>query len=114
MSFKGVNEARAKRPPPEPPPSIGDLRAQGVTRFRVSCNEVNCGHGADLILDMLGLPEDTPFPSVARWRRWKMLALRIAEGQSVGRVTLAILTNHRAFFMSRRFLLFGKSPQISP
>ena len=53
------------------PPTIGFLRAQGVTRFRVSCSEVNCGHGADLMLDTLGLSDDTPFPSIARWRRWK-------------------------------------------
>ena len=63
----GLND-RPPRPPPGPPPTIGYLRAQGVTGFRVSCNEVNCGHGADLTL---GLADDTPFPSIVNWRRWK-------------------------------------------
>ena len=37
-----MNDARAKRPPPGPPPTIGYLREQGVTRFRVSCSSINC------------------------------------------------------------------------
>ena len=67
-------------PPPSPSPTIGDLRAQGVTRFRVSCNEVNCHHGTDLTFDALGLSNDTlsldrdPAPV-------DVSEVRIAEGQ---------------------------------
>ena len=70
-SIDQVTDARSKRPPLAPPPTIGDLRHQGVTRFRLSCNEVNCAHGADLAIDTLDLPDDTPFPSIATQRRWK-------------------------------------------
>ena len=57
-----MTDARAKRPPPGPPPTIGYLLVQGITHFRVSCNGSNCHHGADMKLDALGLPDDTPFP----------------------------------------------------
>ena len=64
-----MTDARAKRLPPGPLPSIGYLRDQGVTSLRVSCNGSNCHHGAALTFDVLGLPDDTPFPSIAT-RRW--------------------------------------------
>ena len=65
-----MNEARDKRPPPGPPPSIGYLRDQGVRWFRVFCHAPNCQHGVDLKLDALGLPDETPFPSIATRRQW--------------------------------------------
>ena len=66
-----LTDARTNRPPPGPPPSIGYLRAQGVTHLRVSCSGPNCHHGSDLTFDALCRPDDTPFPSIATRRRWK-------------------------------------------
>ena len=58
-------------PPPLPPPTIGYLRAQGITRVHVSYNGVNCHHGVVLTLDALSLPDDTPLSSIATRLRWK-------------------------------------------
>lgn len=68
-----MNDARAKRPPPGPPPTIGMLRDQGVRSIHVSCTAPNCLHGANLQLDTLGLPDDTSFLAVATRRRWKCI-----------------------------------------
>ncbi len=60
-----MTNARANRPPPRPPPTLGTLRGQGVRWIHVSCTFPNC-----LQLDTLGLPDDLPFPAVATRRRW--------------------------------------------
>ena len=61
---------RPKRPPPGPPPSIGYLRGQGVTSVYVSCGNSVCQRGSTLTFDAIGLPDDTPFPSIATRKRW--------------------------------------------
>ena len=65
-----MNDARANRPPPGPPPTIGYLRRQGVTKVYVSCASTNCQRGSTLTFDAIGLPDDTPFPSIATRKRW--------------------------------------------
>ena len=65
LSSGRMNHGRPSRPPPGPPPTIGYLRAQCVTRFRVSCTSNNCMHGSDMTFDALGMPDDVLFPSIA-------------------------------------------------
>ncbi len=53
-----------------PPPTIAYLRGQGVTGARVSCRNVDCGRSVTVPFDNMGLPEGTPFPQIARLRKW--------------------------------------------
>ena len=101
-----MTDARANRPSPAPPPTLGMLRAQGVTRFRVSCTEVNCGHGADLMLDTLGLSDDTPFPSIARWRRWKCSHCGSAKGECDAAVAVSLTFEFEGFAPSSLCRIF--------
>ena len=53
-----------------PPPSIAHLKSQGCAGVTVSCSEPGCRRLVDLPWSVVGLPEDTPFPRVARLRRF--------------------------------------------
>ena len=53
-----------------PPPTIAYLRTQGVVGARVSCRNADCGRAVTVPFDKIGLPEDTPFPQIARLRKW--------------------------------------------
>ncbi len=65
-----MSDASAKRPPPEPPPTIGYLREHGIVGFLLLCSGPNCQRSANLRFDQLGLPDNTPFIEVATRRRW--------------------------------------------
>ena len=52
------------------PPTIGFLKGQGVTATRVFCASIYCGRMAVMAFDDLGLPDETPFPSIKNRRRW--------------------------------------------
>ena len=88
MSDKKPTEAS----PTRDPPTIGYLHAQGVTRFRVSCNEINCGHDADLTHDTLGLSDNTSFHR-CELATVEVLELRIAEGQLYAAVAVSLRTS---------------------
>ncbi len=51
-------------------PTIAYLRSQGVTGARVSCRNVERGRSVTVPFDRMGLPDDTPFPQIARARKW--------------------------------------------
>ncbi len=53
-----------------PPPTIAYLRGQGVTGARVTCRNAACGRSVTVPFDKMGLPDDTPFPQIARLRKW--------------------------------------------
>ena len=53
-----------------PPPDIAYLRRQGVVGARISCKGEHCGRTVTVPFDKIGLPEDTPFPQIARLRKW--------------------------------------------
>ena len=53
-----------------PPPTIAYLRGQGVMGARVSCRNTDCSRTVTVPFDKMGLPEDTPFPQIARLRKW--------------------------------------------
>lgn len=53
-----------------PPPTIAYLRSQGVMGARVSCRNAECGRTVTVPFDRMGLAEDTPFPQIARLKRW--------------------------------------------
>lgn len=53
-----------------PPPTIAYLRGQGVIGVRVSCRAVTCGRAVTVPFDKMDLPDDTPFPQIARLRKW--------------------------------------------
>ena len=59
-------ETRNNRPPPD----IAYLRGQGVVGARITCKGTDCGRTVTVTFDQIGLPEDTPFPQIARRRRW--------------------------------------------
>ena len=52
------------------PPTIAYLRSQGVSGARVSCRNAECGSSVTVPFDKIALPEDTPFPQIARVRKW--------------------------------------------
>lgn len=52
--------------PVEPAPTIGFLRAQGVTGVRVYCRTGHCVRSACLEFDAIGLSTDLPFPEIER------------------------------------------------
>ena len=59
-------------PPPAPPvpPTIAFLRdSNGVQAALLSCT--TCGVAQRVTWDKLGLPDDTPFPQIARSRTWE-------------------------------------------
>lgn len=53
-----------------PPPTIASLRRQGVISARISYKEEHCGRAVTVAFDKIDLPEDTPFPQIARLRKW--------------------------------------------
>jgi hypothetical protein len=59
----------AKTPPPVPP-TIAHLRAMGLAGLSVTCGNADCQHSTDMRFDDLGLPDETPFPEIAKLRRF--------------------------------------------
>jgi hypothetical protein len=64
-----INTARRQASTGGPPPTIGDLSAQGVTGFVATCTKAGhplCGHSHRLSWGDVGATDDTPFPDLAR------------------------------------------------
>ena len=60
-----------------PPPTIGFLRQEnGIRGVRVYCAGLNCGRMQAITFNELGLPDETPFPEIARRRRWFCVGCR--------------------------------------
>ena len=62
--------AYTPKPSPVAPPTIGFLKSQSVTATRVFCASIYCGRMVVVGFDDLGLPDETPFPSIKARRRW--------------------------------------------
>lgn len=54
---------------PIAPPTIGYLRRQGVTGFRVSCTSDVCRRSTVVAFDTAGLSDDLAFPMIERGGR---------------------------------------------
>ena len=52
------------------PPTIAQLKAQGVTGFGVTCNSRPCFHSAYLTFDVAGVADGEEFPSITARRRF--------------------------------------------
>jgi hypothetical protein len=50
------------------PPTIGNLRAQGLTGAKITCT--GCRRTADLTWEKIGLPDETPFPQIKAMKRF--------------------------------------------
>ena len=53
-----------------PPPTIANLKAQGVAGFSVTCNFRPCFHSAVLSFDAVGVADGEEFPSITDRRRF--------------------------------------------
>jgi hypothetical protein len=63
------------RPPSGPPPTIADLRWEGLRALLVRCLGPDCYRPlARIEFDTLGLPEVTPFPQIKSMRRFRCQA----------------------------------------
>jgi hypothetical protein len=60
------------RAPKGTPPSIAHLKAQGVAGVCPFCRA--CGHSGAVAFAAIGLPDATPFPKIARARRFRCSA----------------------------------------
>jgi hypothetical protein len=56
----------AKTPPA---PTIASLKAQGLTGVSPVCR--GCHHSAPVAFDVIGLPDETPFPEIGHARRFR-------------------------------------------
>ena len=54
--------------PHGPPPTVGQLRSQGVAGFVVTCDR--CRHSSDLMFDAMAIPGDLAFPAIRSARRF--------------------------------------------
>ncbi len=52
------------------PPTIAQLKADGVARVRVTCLELACRHSGTVPFEAVGLPDDTLFPRIKAARRF--------------------------------------------
>lgn len=52
------------------PPTIGDLKAIGLTGALIWCVNSDCGRSATVSWEKIGLPDATPFPSVVKRKRF--------------------------------------------
>jgi hypothetical protein len=50
--------------------TIAAARAEGITRFRVWCEDIRCFHNEVMEWDRLGLPEDTDTWRITRLRNF--------------------------------------------
>ena len=72
-----VSPANADRPLPRPeryvgpPPTIGQVRKEGVHSFTAICRGIRCGHEKLLTFDELGLPDDQVFIHIPTARRFR-------------------------------------------
>jgi hypothetical protein len=53
-----------------PPPTIANLKAQGVNAFRVTCNKTTCLHSSFVSFADAGVDDQTPFPAITNRRRF--------------------------------------------
>ena len=68
------------KPEPLPPPTIGYLRdVNRIEAVLLSCNL--CAAGQPMPWAALGLPDNTPFPAVAKSRVWQCMR---CEGTDIG------------------------------
>lgn len=68
-----VNRAppAAHRPRPGPPPTIGQMKKQGVTSFMAICRGIGCKHEKMFTFDELDLPDDQIFVHIPPARRFR-------------------------------------------
>ena len=57
------------KPKPEPPPTIGDLKAMGVEGVDVTCRD--CRRSEPVPFAVLALPDETLFPRIVKLRRFR-------------------------------------------
>jgi hypothetical protein len=58
----GIKQKRER--PKSSPPTLADLKAQGVTGVRVSCVGHNFGHYAVVSFELIRVADGTPFPAL--------------------------------------------------
>ena len=63
----------------EPPPTIGHWRGHGLEAIEVCCHAGLCRHAGRIEFDALALPDETPFPEIARRRRFRCTACGARE-----------------------------------
>jgi hypothetical protein len=54
---------------PPNPPTIADLKSMGVEGVDVTCRD--CQRSKSLPFDRIALPDETPFPDIAKLRRFR-------------------------------------------
>jgi len=54
------------------PPTIAKLKQMGLTGVLPLCRD--CKHSGAVAFETLALPDDTPFPTISRHRRFRCLA----------------------------------------
>lgn len=52
------------------PPTIGDSKRLGMTGFRFECATLYCHHTNRIAFDVLGLPDDTAFLDIPKFRHF--------------------------------------------
>ena len=58
----------------EPPPTIAHWRGHGLKAIEVCCHAGYCRHSGRIEFDALPLPDETPFPDIARRLRFRCTA----------------------------------------
>ena len=57
-----------------PAPTIGHWRGHGLKAIEVTCHAGYCRHSGRIEFDALPLPDETPFPDIARRLRFRCTA----------------------------------------
>ena len=54
-----------------PPATIANLRQNGIVACTITCDGPDCWNAKRVTFDDLGLPDETAFPDILRWRGFR-------------------------------------------